>query len=240
MKLVEKNENKIVFTEELNESLANAIRKYIGQIPILAVDEVEISKNGSPLYDETIAHRIGLLVLKTNKPVNEKTNILLKLDSKKEGMIYSEELKGGAKVVYDKVPITSLKKGQELILNARAKMGRGIKHSKFSPGLMFYRNIINIKVDKNCPKEVIDGCPQKVLEAKDGKVIVKDILKCDMCESCTDLCKKQGKDTIKLIPTKDLVITIESFGQISVQDILKKSAEILKKDLAEVAKKAGK
>jgi len=41
----------------------------------------------------------------------------------------------------DKTPITFLNKGQELEIKATTKMGRGVEHSKFSPGLMFYRNI---------------------------------------------------------------------------------------------------
>jgi DNA-directed RNA polymerase alpha subunit len=55
MKKIEKNENQIIFTAGMNETIANSIRRYIGQIPVLAIDEVEISKNDSALYDETIA-----------------------------------------------------------------------------------------------------------------------------------------------------------------------------------------
>lgn len=240
MKLIEKKENQITFTAEIEESLANAIRRYVNQIPILAVDEVEISKNDSPLYDETIAHRIALIPLKIDKTIDEKTIAGLKLDVKKEGMIYSIELKGNAKVVYANIPITFLNKGQELKLIATAKMGKGKEHSKFSPGLIFYRNIVDVKIDKNCPKEIIDACPQKILRFEKGKVVIKDSEKCDMCEACMDLCKKKGKDLIKLIPTKNLRITLESFGQLEVKDLFKKSIDILKKDLAEVSKKVTK
>jgi len=72
MKLINKKENKIMFTAEIEESLANAIRRYMNQIPVLAVEEVEISRNDSPLYDETIAHRIGLIPIKTDETVNVK------------------------------------------------------------------------------------------------------------------------------------------------------------------------
>jgi len=240
MKIIEKKDNQINFTAEIEESLANALRRYINQIPVLAIDEIEISKNDSPLYDETIAHRIGLIPLKTDKQVGEKTTSKLKLNTKNEGLVYSEELKGPTKVVYDKIPITLLHKGQELELVAIAKVGRGSEHSKFSPGLMFYRNIIGIKIDKDCLQKVIKVCPQKILKLKDGRVIAEDEFKCDMCEACVELCKKQGKDSIKLIPTKELLITLESFGQMSVGDIFKKSAEALKKDLAGVSKKISK
>src|SRR3989344_9190025 len=151
MEIIEKKNNKIVFKAEMDESMANAIRRYLGHIPILAVDEVEISKNDSPLYDETIAHRIGLIPLKTNKISSEKTPIKLRLNVKKEGIVYSGEFKGAMKVVYDKIPITSLNKDQELEITGIVKFGKGSEHAKFSPGLMFYRNVFDIKIDKECP-----------------------------------------------------------------------------------------
>jgi len=71
MKILEKKENAIVFEVKMEESLANAIRRYMNHVPILAVDEVEISRNDSPLYDETVSHRIGLIPLKMEKSKKE-------------------------------------------------------------------------------------------------------------------------------------------------------------------------
>ena len=156
---------------------------------------------------------------------------------KKDGIVYSEEIKGKIKPVYDKIPITVLKRGQELEILATARVGKGSKHSKFSPGLMFYRNLIKVDVDKDCPKEVINACPQKVFGLEAGKVSVIDENKCDTCEVCIDLCRKMGKNSIELTPTSELVITIESFGQMSEEDIFKKAIKILKEDLEEVSKK---
>jgi len=233
MELIEKKENKITFQAEMEESLANAVRRYISQVLVLAIDDVEISKNDSPLYDETVAHRLGLIPLKTGK----EKEATLKLRTKGEGMVYSKELKGHAEVVYGEIPITFLKKGEEISIVATAKLGKGADHSKFSPGLMFYRNIAKIDIDKNCPKEVVDICSKKVLKLKDGNVFVDDVQECDLCEACVEFCKKQGKAPIKITPTKKILITVESFGQVDIKDIFKKSAEILKKDLAEVSKK---
>ncbi len=240
MKIIDKKDNQITFSAEVDESLANAVRRYVDQIPILAIDEVEISKNDSPLYDETIAHRMGLIPLKMDKATNEKTVEELTLVAKKEGMVYSEELKGKVNPVYDKIPITVLKKGQELEILATARVGKGSKHSKFSPGLMFYRNLIKIKADKDCPKDIVNSCPKGVFNLENGKIAVVDESKCDMCEACTDLARKMGKNCIELVPSEELAITVESFGQISEEDIFKKAIKILREDLEEVSKKISK
>ena len=236
MKLIQKNENQITFQAEVEESLANVIRRYVYQIPVLAVDEVEMIMNDSPLYDETLAHRIGLLPLVTGKSVNFNSKGELKLHSKKEGMVYSGELTGDVKLVYDNMPLTILDEGQELKLVATIKAGRGSEHSKFVAGLMFYRNIVEIKIDKDCPIEAAEVCSNHSLVLKDGKVVVANSDTCDICDACTEECKKKGKDSIKITPTKDLMITIESFGPMNYEDIFNKSIDVLKKDLAEISK----
>lgn len=192
MKLIEKKENQWTFSTEIEESLANAIRRYINEIPILAVAEVEISKNDSPLYDETIAHRIGLIPLKMEKAMAEKTKVQFKLSTNKEGPVLSGELKGGKGVVYENIPITILNKNQELTLVADAEMGKGNEHAKFSAGLMFYRGSLDLKEEDHSKESTKNG---------------------------------------------ELILTLESFGQLPVQDLFAKSVEALEKDLAFVSKK---
>ena len=62
MKIIDKKDNQITFSAEVDESLANAVRRYVDQIPILAIDEVEISKNDSPLYDESHSVSNSLII----------------------------------------------------------------------------------------------------------------------------------------------------------------------------------
>lgn len=235
MELIEKKENSIKIQEDIEDSMINAIRRYVNHIPIIAIDEIEISKNDSPLYDETIAHRIGLIPLKYKK-IDSKNPPELKLSSKKEGYVYSEELKGDIEPTYNKIPITSLNKNKELELSAKIKTGTGIEHSKFAPGIIFYREIFDIKLENNASLELINICPKKVFEEKNGKLSVKDNTKCDFCEECLDWNSKNGKDSIKISPTNKILITIESFGQLKPEEIFKKSLEQLKKDLEIVAK----
>jgi DNA-directed RNA polymerase subunit D len=239
MQTIEKKDNKIVFKVEMEESLANAVRRHMNQIPILAISEVEIHKNGSSLYDETIAHRLGLIPIKMDKAVNEKTVGKLKLKAKKEGMIYSGELKGNVKVVYDEVPITSLNKDQELEIVATATVGIGSEHSKFSPGLMFYRNIVEMTIDKKFSDEIKRICKDNKIVEKGDKIIIMDDGKKEICDVCEGICEKENKKA-EVKPTNELIITLESFGQLSTKDVLLRTIDGLKKDLAEVSKKIGK
>lgn len=238
MKKIEKTANQIVFTAEIDETLANSIRRYVNQIPVLAVDEVEISRNDSALYDETVAHRIGLIPLKMEGAASKKQG-KLKLDVKKEGIVYSGDLKGKPAIVYKNIPITILNADQELQLIATARAGKGSEHSKFSPGLMFYRNAAEIILDKEFHEEIKKTCPGAEILEKGNKIVIIDNKKreiADFCEGLADKNKKKAEINI----TDELVITVESFGQMDAADIFKKSIQTLKKDLGYLAKETGK
>ena len=235
MRMIEKKENQMIFTIEISESLANAIRRYVNQIPVLAIDEVKVSKNDSALYDEIIAHRLGLIPLKFNK---DKKDPKINLNIKREGIIYSKDFKG-AEAIYDKTPITFLNKGQELEIKATTKMGKGVEHSKFSPGLMFYRNIAEITLDKELKEEIKNNFPENNISEKGNKIIVLDDKKQEILGVCEGICHKKGKK-IEINFKNELIINLESFGQLNVNEIFKKSIDELKKDLQKVAKKVKK
>ena len=235
MEIITKKNDKFVFKVNIDESLANAIRRYVNQIQIVAIDEIEIIKNDSPLYDETIAHRLGLIPLKQNTKKEGK----LKLDAQKEGFVYSESLKGDFEVVYEKMPITLLNKGQEIEIIAYAKLGKGKEHAKFSPGVMNYRKTFEINLDKELTEKIKARIPNITLEIKGEKAIITDDRENEVCDICEGLAEKYEKK-IDIKPLKEIIISLESFGQIDAKSIFTKSIEALKKDLAELDKKLGK
>jgi DNA-directed RNA polymerase subunit D len=239
MKIIEKEDERISFSVEAEDSLLNAVRRYVSEIPVLAIEEVEIIKNDSPLYDETISHRLGLIPLKTEKSMNEKTSVKLKLSAKDAGMVYSEKLKGGAEIVYDKIPITSLSDEQELEIVATAGLGKGSEHSKFLPGLMFYRYASEITIDKSLMEKVKKVLPGAEVKEKGDKIVVINDKSRDIGDVCEGVAEKAGKKA-EVKEAGELIVTIESFGQMNAKDIFIKSIEVLKKDLAEVEKKISK
>lgn len=247
----DKEKGKIVFITDMSDTMANAIRRSVLEIPILAIDEIEVYKNDSALYDEIIAHRLGLIPLVTEKTFIErqkctckgkgcsKCSVDLKIKAKGPCAVYSGNLKGKAKPVYDKIPIVILNKEQELELVARARLGKGIEHSKFSPGLIYYRNLAKITIEKDCDdcKKCAEVCPQKILKIEKGKAELTDIYKCDLCEACVEACKQQGKQAIKVDKSNELIFFIESWGQTKAEEIFTKAIAKLSENLKELSKK---
>jgi len=226
-----KTPEKIAFELDMSFELANAIRRSVAEIPILAVDEVDIYKNDSALYDEYVSHRIGLMPLKNQKLGKDKT-ISLKLKSKGEGN-KTEVLSGefGKDVVYEDMPLVLLGKDQEIEVVARAKQGKGVEHAKYIPGLAYYRNACKIKIDKEGEKhsELAEIYPN-IFEF-DGKLKVKNSWACDLDQD--DVKSFKG---ISIDETGNLVFIIESWGQIKPEEIFLESIKALKDNLDELSK----
>jgi DNA-directed RNA polymerase subunit D len=246
MKIITNTEEKLVFADEIDESLANAIRRSISEIPTLAIDEVDFYTNDSALYDEIIAHRLGLVPLKNEKLTQikecsckgkgcNKCTIELKLVAEGE-MVYSGKLKGNAEVVYDKMPIVLLIEGQKLEAVCHARIGTGKEHTKFTPGFAYYRHVAEID-GKDCDcKECIEACPQNILEEDKGRIKVSDVYKCDMCNACVEACEKKGKGKIEVKPGKEIMFFIESYGSMPAKNIFQEAVKILSDNLEEVEK----
>ena len=231
MEIINKEKNKCIFKAKIEDSLVNSIRRYVGQIQIAAIDSVEISKNDSPLYDETVAHRLGLIPLKKNAKKEGK----MKLQSSEKGFVYSGSLKGDFEVVYDKMPITLLNKGQEIEITANVVKGKGQDHAKFSPGMMNYREISEIYVGKEIVEKVKNIFPKIEIKQKGDRFLIVDDKEKEVTDLCDGIAEKNEK-TIEIKPTEEKVIYLESFGQTNPEEIFTSAIDALKKDLNEVAK----
>lgn len=235
METIKKTEDKLIFTMKMPTSLANSIRRSALRIPILAIDEVEIEKNDSALYDETLAHRIGLVPLKMNKDIKEDSVVKLKLSSKNPGYVYSQELKGDVEVAYGKIPLTLLKEGQEVKLKGKAITGIGLDHAKFAPGIFTYRIISEITIPKKYKEKISKLYPENLIKEKGDSIIIKDDKEKTIIDYCEGLCQRDKED-FNIKDTEDLLFIIETYGQIKVEEIFKQSVEILKKELKDFSK----
>ena len=250
-----KDENKISFIlKGSNASYANALRRIMmEEIPVMAIEDVEITKNSSILYDEIIAHRLGLLPLTTdlksyNLPENCKCEgkgcarcqVKLTLQaSKGSGMVYASEIKSkdsAIKPAHPKMPIVKLLKSQQLELEATAVLGKGKVHSKWSPCLVYYKKkpVVEIGNVKN-PEEVVDKTHGNIFEIKNHKleVIKENLFKYDLA----GVAEEVSNGEIKVTYVDDYIFNIESWGQLSCKEIVTKAVEIFNEQLDEFAEK---
>jgi len=132
----------------------NALRRLsISEVPTLAIDDVIVLENSSVMHDEAIAHRLGLVPLRTDldrfvMPHDcdckstlgcSKCRVLLVLDSEaneKTKVVTSGELLSEdelVKPVSKDIPIIILAPSQKLKFEAYARLGVGKDHAKWQP-----------------------------------------------------------------------------------------------------------
>ena len=144
LEIINENEQKVsVKIRGVPIQYANALRRIcLNGVPIYAVDNVDVLENSSVLADEGVAHRIGLIPLKTDlessKDGNENDKIMLTLDSgvsDETRTILSGDLKSHDPNVIptsNNIPIVILAPGQSLKIEAHARLGIGTEHAKWN------------------------------------------------------------------------------------------------------------
>jgi len=234
-----------------NPAFANALRRImIEAVPTMAIEEVEFVQNNSALYDEILAHRLGLLPLTTDlkgydrkKPEDElsaKNSVKLILRAKGPCTVYAEDLKSKdpkVKPVFPKTPIVKLLKGQELELEATAVLGVGKEHVKFAPCLAWYTYKPKVTVNNNHKdfEKFKDKYPPQVFN--NGKIDAKLIEQHDLYEACdgvNDEIVKTERDP------STFVFNIEPWGQLSPSEILASASDHFNELLEDFSSKLGK
>jgi DNA-directed RNA polymerase subunit D len=154
LEVISKDESKMsVKLKDIPLQYSNALRRLcLNGVPIFAIDTVDIIENSSVLPDEGLAHRLGLIPIKTdltrfNEPSKcdcqsetgcSNCKVMLVLDSGDTEVtktILSEELTSeddSIKPVSDKIPIVQLAPGQRVKVECYARLGRGREHAKWN------------------------------------------------------------------------------------------------------------
>jgi len=155
IRILERDNNHIVIEfDDIPRQYVNALRRLsISQVPTFAIDDVVILENSSVMHDEAIAHRLGLIPLRTDLERFvmphlceckstlgcSKCRVLLVLDAEsqdKTKVITSAELISedeAVKPVNNEIPIVSLAPAQKLKFEAYARLGTGKSHAKWQP-----------------------------------------------------------------------------------------------------------
>lgn len=248
----EKKTGKVsLLIKETTPAIVNTIRRLIiNEVPTMAIDTVEIKKNSTVLYDEMIAHRLGLVPLKTDLKSYElpekcsckkegcaKCRLTLSLKTKGSGYVYAERLEStDPKVVpvYEKMPVAKLMKGQQLEVDAIATLGRGKDHMKWTPGCVWFTNQPHITVNNNSPhlEECKNKYPPQIFN-KSGKIDKNMILDLNLVDACDGVCD----DVVKVeYDQNNFIFNIEPHGQLSSKEMLLTAVEMMEEKIEEMEK----
>lgn len=247
--LVEERKIKFIL-EDTNPQFANTLRKVIiGEIPILAIDTVDVYENTSVLYDEIIAHRLAMIPL-----VFKPDQFNLKTECKCDGAgcplcqtifvlektgpctVYSKDIKfdnPDVSVLYPDMPIAELFEGQKLKMEGIALLGFGKDHAKWQGGRVYYSYYPAIDViGKIHDKERLSKiCPKHALSFKEDKALVTE--DCDLCGECV----KESGNALKIVSdSTKFIFTVVSVSGLSAQQLVKIAISTIKEKIKDFEK----
>ncbi len=256
--------------EETTPAQVNAIRRtLLSDVPTMAIDTVEINQgiirdddgreyeSIAPLFDEIIAHRLGLLPVPTdldNYVFRDSCEcggvgcphctITYIINKKGPCTVYSGDLipvgnDSSLKIVDGLIPIVELKEKQALIAYAIAELGTGREHAKWQPvsglGYTYYPTIrIDMKRCSGKCKELVSSCPSKAKKT-DGDIVTitkvdacYDLMKCiDICEEAVEVDYDESR----------IIMQYETDGSISAKDAIEYALLLLDENFRDLGDK---
>jgi len=256
VKILDKKDTEIKFLlEESNPQFANALRRImISEIPILTVEYVDFIANNSVLYNELIAHRLGLIPLVfdskkfhfRDKHDKGKTcsfcEVVFAINKKGPCVVYTKDMKSSnpsVKPLYDNIPIVELFEGQNLKLEASASLGVGRDHARYQSAIASYRYFPTVKITGKLanPDECVKACPKKALSIKGTKASVNN--DCDLCKECVNVADPKGSLVIEGDATC-FIFDVESVSGLKPDEIIFQAIDILKKKVKAFGKEVKK
>jgi DNA-directed RNA polymerase subunit D len=238
VQIIELNDRKIkVIVEGFPVAFMNSVRRAVlSDVPTMAVDFAYFYDNTTSVYDEIIAHRLGLVVLKSDEALKKyrspeeckdsdetDRNCFVEIIIRKEVSESSDRgiyLKASdmessdpdVTPVYPETPITYLAPGQRVHIVAYARLGRGREHGKWSPAsisVLKYTPILRIKDRENVNEECLkclEAYPQVVEAIKEGKDDVVELVDVERTSGLRYCVESVCKDSLELFYSKDKLI----------------------------------
>jgi DNA-directed RNA polymerase subunit D len=241
---------------------ANALRRVLlSEVPKMAIDNVEFHlgqmhdqegreyESISPLFDEIVAHRLGLVPIPTDLDLMVERSkcscggegcpscqIIYSMQCYGPTEVFSGDLKplGDASLAVkdEHIPITRLGEGQGAFIYAYAELGTAKRHAKWQgTSGVSYRHMPKVKIDASkCDNggTCIGVCPKDVFKVEGkGKVIVAEEKACILCNQCIKVCKTKA---ITLVAEEDkFIFEFETDGSLTAKKTLLVALDILEK-----------
>ena len=244
-----------------NPAFANSFRRAMsGEVPTLAIEDVKIYDNTSALFDEMLAHRIGLIPIRTEEgcfvPRDACTcggegcpgcSVLFTMSVEGPGMVTSKDLISQDPRIgpaSPDIPLVKLIKDQKVVLEARAVVSRGREHAKWQPTTACgYKNYPVITINDRCDAcgQCVDECPRGILEIREGRVAVVEgrLEFCSLCRLCERACLNTGIGeeagiTVRSDETRFLFV-VEGDGSLPAKSIIRQALDYIRTQSEELS-----
>ncbi len=269
--LRQKDDSVRLLLSEADPSYVNALRRVlIADIPKMAIEDVEFhlgpirAEDGkeyesvSPLFDEMISHRLGLVPVPTDLGLYNRREdcpschgegcpsctIIYSINKRGPGLVTSADLEpiGDPKLrpKDQGIPIVQLSDGQAILIYATAQLGTGKDHAKWQAthgvGHEYYPVLKagNKTLDALDPE--VPFCRSHMVTTSLDEETVELPPDCTICKKFIEAYKVE---TVKVSndPTR-IVLEFETDGSMAAKDALLKAFELLGQRFADVAGQA--
>ena len=274
IEIIEMAERKAKFIlRNSSPAMANALRRtLLSDLPKMAIHKVDFylgpltddngreCESSTPLFDEIIAHRLGMIPVPTDLdlfvPQEEcscggagcpSCTIEYFLNKSGPCTVYSgdllpmvsPELREKFKVKDEFIPIVELINDQGVNITATAVMGTARRHVKWQVcNGVGYKYMPVIEIDpKHASDDAVVACAELCpagLEVKNKKLVVKDPVACGYAKGCLERLDETEGVTINW-DDSNFLFKFETDGSLTAQQALDIAVDILSKEAKEFA-----
>ncbi len=260
-----------VLLEETEPAYVNALRRVlIADVPKMAIEDVEFhlgpirAEDGkeyesiAPLFDEMIAHRLGLVPIPTDLGVYNRREtcpschgegcpnctIIYSLNKRGPGLVTSADMEpiGDTKLrpKDQGIPIVQLAEGQAILIYATAQLGTGKEHAKWQPTHgVGYAYLPVVKAGTRTVDTLDPAVPFCSAHMLSTSLTEETVELPDDCSKCSAFREAFKVDTVKVAsdPTR-FVLEFETDGSMAAKEVLSKALDILIERFADLANQA--
>lgn len=239
--------------EGVDVAFANSLRRtMVAEVPMMVVEDIFYFDNSSLVPDEVLAHRVGLVPLKTNLEsyvLPEDCDCEAELGCPKCRAVLTMDVEAGEDTVTvysgdlvpedpsigpvsSRIPLAKLAPEQAIKFEAYAQLGQGKVHAKWSPvSMCVYQNVALVDVkDKTAVNKCLEACGDGIATLDGGKLKIIDIQGFERYAPCREVVSHD--ELMQGLKQDEFLFTVESNGGLPPERIVKEAVKMLRGKLS--------